>query len=557
MFKKAIFSILILISVLPVLGQKVALVMSGGGAKGIAHAGVLEVLEENNIPIDYIVGTSMGSIIGAFYAAGYSADSIAKLATSRDMKNWVNGVIEEKYQSGYLTGPPDPSWVTFKLTIDSAFHASIDLTLDRDYVLNINLAERLAEATHIAKGDFDQLLVPYRSKASEIFTEKEVLLDSGILYEATRSSMAVPIFYRAVRVNGQLLFDGGVYDNFPVNVAREEFNPDIIIGANVGSKKLNKYPYDNDESLIAESVLMFMLNKSDLSDLLDSDILIDIPVQEYSPLDFENAVKIYALGKKAALEKIPEIKAKIARQQTAKELKEQRSTFLKNSKKIHFDTIAIEGFSGSQSDYIHKMFPNKRPLSMEDIKSSYFQLISDNYFLDIFPTYSFNDRNKFILRGNPHPRLRARIGGSLTSRSVSNMFLGFDYKRLRQSMNHYTANLFAGQFYRSFMLRAAYTLPGRRQFTIQPKYVYNNWDYINSEDLVFNDDELNVLERYDHKFNLNFNLALNQKYGFTWSNSYYIHNDELATYLLIILLIRLTDSGSKGSIRKWLYYTIA
>lgn len=522
----ALFFGLIVFIAFPSFAQKVALVMSGGGAKGIAHAGVIKVLEENDIPIDYVVGTSMGSIVGAFYAAGYTPDEIVMLATSQDMKDWVNGVVEEKYRSSFFEKNPNPSWVTFKLNLDSGFHASFDITLDRDHVLNINLAERLAEASYISAGDFNKLIVPYRSTASEIFTEQQILLDSGVLYEATRSSMAVPIFYRAVRVNGKLLFDGGVYDNFPVTEARQEFKPDIIIGANVGAKQLKEYPYENDEALIAESVLMFMLNKSNLDDLDSTDVLIDIPVQSFSPLDFESASEIYAAGEKAALEKIPEIKEKISSRQSSEQIREKRKEFLDKKTELLFDSVAIEGYAPMQSEFVHKMFPKNRPLSMEEIKRGYFRLISDDYFLNVFPTYSFKNENKFILRGNPNPRLKAKVGGSLTSRSVSYIFLGFDFKKLNRTLDHYSANVFAGQFYRSFLFRSEYKLPGKKQFAIQPSYTYNNWDYINSEDLVFGDDRLNVLERFDHKVDLKFKFALSRKFGFNWTNSYYVQYDD-------------------------------
>ena len=112
---RLLFVILIISSNLTLQAQKVALVMSGGGAKGIAHAGVLKVLEENNIPIDYIVGTSMGSVVGGFYSAGYTPDQIKALAFSQDLQDWVDGIIDEKYKSSFNKSLPDPSWLSSHL----------------------------------------------------------------------------------------------------------------------------------------------------------------------------------------------------------------------------------------------------------------------------------------------------------------------------------------------------------------------------------------------------------------------------------------------------------
>ncbi|HAI76182.1 MAG TPA: patatin, partial [Microscillaceae bacterium] len=131
----------------PVLGQKVALVLSGGGAKGAAHLGVIKALEENNIPIDYIIGTSMGGVVGGFYAAGYSVEEMEELIKSEDVLNWVTGVQDEKYRYFLYRREENASMLSLKLSLDSLLKASIKSTLVNDNGLNFALASYLGQAS--------------------------------------------------------------------------------------------------------------------------------------------------------------------------------------------------------------------------------------------------------------------------------------------------------------------------------------------------------------------------------------------------------------------------
>ncbi|UXX80631.1 patatin-like phospholipase family protein [Reichenbachiella carrageenanivorans] len=521
---------LLILICLPIItnAQKVALVLSGGGAKGLAHAGVLKALEEHEIPVDYVVGTSMGSIVGGFYAAGYTPDQIKNIALSQDLQDWVDGVIDEKYQYSYHEKMPDPSWLTIKLDFDSAFNTSLDPSLDRDYVLNINLAEKLQYASYVSNGNYDSLFVPFRAMASNIFMEKQVVLDSGVLYEAIRASMAIPLLYSPVRVEGELLFDGGVYNNFPVNPARKAFAPEVIIGVNVGSKVLDKYPKDDDEKLLAESLLFFMLNKGDPSLLDSTDIFIDVPVSDYSTLDFAKAKEIYDIGYNTAMAQIDEIRTKINRRVSPEEMDERRKAFFSQSIPYTFDTIEVEGFSKKKSEYITNVFNKDKPFDFEQAKNAYYRLIDNDYFLNIFPSYSKGDQYAFQLTGHSKPRLKAKVGGSLTSRNISYMYLGFDFKRLSRVLEEYETKIYAGPFYESFYFKNRITFPGQRTVSIGPTIAINHRDYLNLSDYLLGAPDLTILDRVDRKMGLFVGFPLNQKYGLSAEVSYILNKDKFS-----------------------------
>ena len=230
--------------------QKIGLVFSGGGAKGLAHVGVLKALEENEIPIDYAVGTSMGGIIAGCYAAGMSPAEIEEMMLSPDFSRWIGGQLEEGYNYYYNKNDDHPSFLKLNLSLDSSFNVLLNSTIANDLSLNFALAEKLAQPSAIAKNNFDSLFVPLRVVAADIFTQTEVVLKKAALGEALRATQTVPFFYNPIRIEGKYLFDGGVYNNFPVDVAQKEFKPDVIIGCNVSSKVYDKYPYGEDEKLI-------------------------------------------------------------------------------------------------------------------------------------------------------------------------------------------------------------------------------------------------------------------------------------------------------------------
>ena len=132
-------------------GQRVGLVFSGGGAKGLAHVGVLKALEEHEIPIDYIVGTSMGGIIGGCYAAGMSPIQIEQMVLSDQFRRWINGLPERGYNYYYHRSDETPQFLKVNLALDSTFNFQLNTSIANDVSLNFALAEKMAQASVISK----------------------------------------------------------------------------------------------------------------------------------------------------------------------------------------------------------------------------------------------------------------------------------------------------------------------------------------------------------------------------------------------------------------------
>ncbi len=500
--------ILLILSVSPAFGQKVGLVLSGGAAKGLAHIGVLKALEENEIPVDCIVGTSMGGIIGGYYAAGMSPEQIETIALSPEFLRWINGVPESGYNYYYHKSEDNPNFLKLNLSLDSILNLQLNTSLASDVSLNFALAENLALASAISKNNFDSLFIPVRVVAADIFTQNEVVLKRGSLSDALRATQTVPFFYNPIRVEGKYLFDGGVYNNFPVDIAQKEFKPDVIIGCNVSTKIYNNYPYGLDEKLIAKSLLFMLLDKSDPASVPASGVYIQPDLEGFNSFDFAKVKTMIDSGYAQTIRQMPEIKAKIALRRTCEDVAAKRNAFNNRSPVFRFDELELKGFNSKQRKYIRRIFkfsPNNRtPRFISKIKSGYFRMVSEEYFSNVYPNIAFDSitRNfKFILTRRPQKNFQVDFGGVIATRDISNICLGLNFYNFGSQLLHVSTGFQTGNFYKSATIRTRIDYP--YQFYLEPELTYDNWDFLQGDDLLREVSHPTVLRRIDRNYAMN------------------------------------------------------
>lgn len=236
--------------------KKVGLVLSGGGAKGAAHIGVLKVLEEAGIPIDYVAGTSMGAIVGGLYCIGYSPDALDSLVRSQ---NWVDLLADKITRDKLLFMEKevnDKALLTVPFDRER-FHISTGI-LSGSSVMDM-LTELTRDYHNVSS--FDDLPIPFACIAYDLISGDEVVMREGSLPVAIRASMSIPGAFSTVERDGRILIDGGVINNFPADVVKE-MGADIIIGVNIGSnvderKDLSKDPLTNKDP----NSLLFIMNQ--------------------------------------------------------------------------------------------------------------------------------------------------------------------------------------------------------------------------------------------------------------------------------------------------------
>lgn len=466
--------------------QKVGLVFSGGGAKGLAHIGVLKALEENQIPIDNIVGTSMGGVVGAMYAAGYSPEEIELIAESPEFQGWVSGKFTGDYRYFFEKKPLNPSFFSAKLQINDNFQAKLRAGFVSDIPLNFALLELFAQASANAKNNFDNLFVPYRAMVADVLTQKTIAVDSGSLVEAVRGTITVPLLYRPVKVDGRYVFDGGLYDNFPVDISRKDFQPDFIIGSNVSSKTFTEYPKD-DEKQIGRFLVYMFLSKTDSTALAENGAYIEPKLDDYSVTNFAPVKEMIDAGYRATMANMEKIKASVKRRVSPEDLKARRSKFLKNRKPVTFRNMVVTGAGFPVQRYIERVFQkNTGVLRLSTIKDAYYRLVADDNFETVYPRIVYDpraDAYDFEIQVKSAQNFRGDLGGYVSSRPVSYAYVGVQYNYINR--NSYTAggNFYFGRFYESFQGTLRADFPARLPFYLETEFTYNFLDFFSSNQI--------------------------------------------------------------------------
>ncbi|MDR0437592.1 MAG: patatin-like phospholipase family protein [Bacteroidales bacterium] len=316
---------------------KIGVVLSGGGAKGIAHVGTLKMLEALNIPIDYIGGTSMGAVIGGLYAMGYTADQIDTIIRTTDWMSLFNDFPRREYVGVHEKKNNDQYQLRLSLAPNDIALFSKG-AIDGQHIDNM-LNHYLFEAHKTP--DFSDLKIPFFSIGTDIITAQYVVLDSGNLAQAIRASMAVPTVFAPIEIDGRLLVDGGVLNNFPVLEMRQR-GVDIIIGVDVGFQYKDKSDLQNLANIL-EQVIFLAGQDIQQKNVDNCDILIAPDLGKLAAFSFMRYDSLLSKGYQAAQAAYPELSKladllseKYGSQTEPKELYHPNTTII-------LDTIILEG----------------------------------------------------------------------------------------------------------------------------------------------------------------------------------------------------------------------
>lgn len=549
MLRKSVFFILLTIINFQLSAQKVGLVFSGGGAKGLAHIGTLKALEENNIPIDYITGTSMGAIVGGMYAAGYSPAQIEKIATSKEFQDWVNGRYTSDYSFYFQKSSPNPSILTAKMAIDTSLRLSFRPNLVNDIPLNFALLEFFSQASAIAKDNFDNLFVPFRCMVSDILSQKSITVSKGSLAEAVRASMTVPLIYRPIKLDDKFMFDGGIYNNFPADVMQKEFKPDFIIGANVSSKTFNEYPKDDDRLMNRFLVYMF-LSKSDSTLVGKNGIYIEPNLADYSSTNFYAVDELIKKGYEATMAEMDKIKESISRRVSPQELLKKRSNFNIQKSELIFSNIIVKGVNSQQKKYVERLFKSdQKTFNLSDIKRGYYKLVADEVFETVYPKISYDagsDSYDFEIVAQQRKSLKIDFGGNISTRPISNVFLGIQFNYLNRKAYTFAANFYSGRFYESAQLSGRIDYPTKLPLFLAAELTYNHWNFYNTSKIFVENPSPTYIDQADRKIDLKLGMPLNKNARIVLNATFINNSDNYSptnTFVVGDLLDRTVFNG--------------
>lgn len=280
----------------------VALVLGGGGARGISHIGALQVLEEWNIPIDMIIGVSMGSIIGGLYAAGYTPSELEEFVLSSD---W-DDLLRDEFERKTLLASQQEEGENFNLSFRfKGIKPYIPLGFSSGQKLRGRLNRLFLQAPYNSSTNFDDLKIPFRSVVLDLNSGKPIVFSEGDIVEILRASIAIPLIISPIEKDGMLLTDGGIVNALPTDIARD-LGADIVIAFDVVS------PLRNPEDLrlpweIADQIITIMMQPA-LEDLRKlADVLVTPELFSTLPTDFSNLSQLIDAGRTATEKIIPEI----------------------------------------------------------------------------------------------------------------------------------------------------------------------------------------------------------------------------------------------------------
>jgi NTE family protein len=497
--------------------QKVGLVLSGGAASGVAHIGVLKALEENHIPIDYITGTSMGALIGSLYAMGYSPDQIEQMVKSEQFRNWSEGIVDQKYAYYFKRDENNSSWITFKLS-DSSLTSILPTNLISPTAMDFGIMEISGGPAAAANYNFDSLFIPFRCVASDIEQKKSVVFRKGDLAEAVRASTAYPFYIKPITIEGKLLYDGGLYNNFPSNIMFEDFYPDFMIGSNVTGN--NPPPDEND--LISQLKCMAQ-SKSDYSIQCEAGIIIE-PKTDVGLFNFTNVGPIIDSGYAATMRNMDFIKTYVERRVEPIEIAAKRLQFTSRQPKMVFDQIYIEGLDKKQSEYAIKVLRHKnRLVNLDDIKEGYFRLAADSKIKSINPKAKYNPVTGYYdlyLRIKKERNIITYFGGNFSNKPISEGFLGVQYNYLGKFAAGIMANAYFGKLYNSALFKTRFDFPFKTPLYIEPVFCWNKWDYYKSSNAFLEDVKPAYLIQTETYGNLNLGFPTGKKGRFVTGGGY-------------------------------------
>jgi NTE family protein len=526
--KKKLFllGLAITFNCIPLSAQKVGLVLSGGGAKGISHIGVIKALEENGIPIDYIAGTSMGAIIGGMYAIGMTPDQMITLLKSDDFKHWSTGNLDARFNFQYQNSDPKPSFLEIPLHITSLDSLGLNIkasifptNIVSSRQMNFAFIPLFAQGNAVAGGDFDKLFVPFRCVASDIYEKKAVSFHRGDLGDAIRASMTFPFMFKPITINNHLYFDGGIYNNFPVDVMRDEFKPDIMIGSVVSNNP--RKPDPNDIVMQIENMIM---GRTDYSIPEKEGILLRFKMTNIKLFDFSKVDELVQMGYDSTMAHMDEIKARIGRRISPDSTAERRKIFVDRYPALKFQQVDVQGVDSLQKLYIDQAFHNgNNTFSLSDFKLAYFKLIADDKIREVLPHAQFNiPRGNFdlLLNVKIEDRLKLLFGGNISSSTSNQAYFGLTYQRLTDYAQTAYLDAQFGKMYNGLGVGTRIDLPSQQNMYMKLAFVFHKFDYFNGDELFLNDYRTSDFTQYEAYGKLSAGIPLSTRGRFEFGMGY-------------------------------------
>ncbi len=488
----------ILLTVLPALlkaqaHQSVGLVLSGGGAKGIAHIGLIQALEDNDIPIDYITGTSMGAIVGGLYACGYTPAEMMELINSDYFGYLSSGKTDPAFTYYFTKGSPSPQM--FAMSVggrDSTARSKIfnPQSLISPMPMSFGFMQIFSAYGAQCGGNFDRLFVPFRCVASDVAQKRKKVMGAGDLGESIRASMSFPLIFQATEIDGQVLYDGGIYDNFPVGVMQTEFAPSVIIGSDVSA------PSDGPANSYFQQLDLLVSRAQSYDVPPEAGIKVRIDVSNFGLLDWDRADAIYRAGYRRGIEMMDSIKTRIPTRADSTARRLRRAVFKSGTPALRFDSVNVEGATKRQNEYIKYLFhPAKGTdtIGIDRARLAFYRALSSGKMSYLRPRAHVNNDSAGLftldLKALVKSNFSVGAGAYITSSNNSYLYLRGGYSSLSFSSVSTDIEAWIGQSYMAGALTGRLDIASTLPSALVLNAVASRRKYYEDEELFFRDNE--------------------------------------------------------------------
>jgi NTE family protein len=414
------------------------------------------------------------------------------LLRSEDFKRWYSGQIEPEYGYYFKQNRPTPEFFNIRFSFKDSLHIKpqiLPTSMVNPIQMNLVFVELFARATAACNGDFNHLFVPFRCIASDVYNKRPLIMRKGDLGDAVRASMSFPFVFKPIEIDSVLAYDGGIYNNFPTDIMREDFRPGVIIGSVVAANPGK--PKENDLMSQLENMIM---QKTDYT-LPDSlGIVMTFKYDDVSLLDFDRLQELHDIGYNRTISLMDSIKSRIHRRTSAENVRLRRLVYRSNLPQFRFRDIYIEGANPQQQAYIKKEFHDEdhEVFTYEDLKRGYFRLLSDNMISEIIPHAVYDPKTDLYslhLKVKMEDNFSVRMGGSVSTTSSNQIYLGLGYQNLNYYSKEITLDGQIGKVYNNAQLMAKIDLPTRVPTSYRLIASLSTFDYYKKDKLFSKNDK--------------------------------------------------------------------
>ncbi len=349
--------------------------------------------------------------------------------------------------------------------------------------IDMAFVDYFSPASAACDGDFNKLFVPFRCIGTDALNRREIVFRSGDLGKAIRTSMTIPLVFRPIPNDSTILYDGGLYNNFPFQVLQSDFRPDVLIGSKCVEGSNNP-----DENSLMDQVFALTMLHTDYNLPEGNSVMIDRIFKDVSMLDFSRSAYIIQCGYDDTMLQMDSIKRLVHRRVDTTALAARRTAYTESLPPLIFGDYDLVGLNSHQRDYVRNELKLNRKgqiYSFDQFRYQYFKILSEGEIEGFYPDVTYNDSTHLFslsMRMRTKPSLKLMIGGNISSTALNQAYVGLEYKTIRRSSQSYSVDGYFSPFYTSAVVRARTDLFAWKRFPLYYEYgyIYNYYNYFRS-----------------------------------------------------------------------------